>query len=359
MSLRAPDHLLLRILRQPAQAATLGPSAWDLLVRQARHADLMPRLYGLMETQGLLEHIPTKARNHLESAAIVASRHQQEVEWEVRLISRALARLDLPVILLKGAAYVVARLPVAQGRLFSDVDILVPRARINEVEAELMLHGWASTHHDAYDQRYYRDWMHELPPMQHIHRMTSIDVHHGILPDTARNHPDPAKLLAAAIDVPGRPGLRILQPVDMVLHSACHLFHESETTHGLRDLLDLDMLLRDFSRQSGFWDQLIARARELDLERALAYALRYTHGILATPVPDATLRASAQALPHPLQLRLIDQIYLRILSPSHPSCTDWFSPIANRLLFIRGHWLRMPPILLARHLLHKAFIRPD
>jgi hypothetical protein len=29
-----------------------------------------------------------------------------------------------------------------------------------------MLAGWAATHHDAYDQRYYRQWMHELPPMQ-------------------------------------------------------------------------------------------------------------------------------------------------------------------------------------------------
>ena len=48
-----------------------------------------------------------------------------------------------------------------------------------------MLGGWATTHHDPYDQRYYRRWMHELPPMLHIRRMTLLDVHHAIVPATA------------------------------------------------------------------------------------------------------------------------------------------------------------------------------
>ena len=49
-------------------------------------------------------------------------------------------------------------------------------------EAALMLDGWASGHRSAYDQRYYRTWMHELPPMQHIQRGTVLDVHHAIAP---------------------------------------------------------------------------------------------------------------------------------------------------------------------------------
>src|SRR5690606_30867577 len=150
----------------------------------------------------------------------------------------------------------------------------------NEVEAALMLHGWTSTHHDAYDQRYYRTWMHELPPMQHIHRMTVIDVHHAILPETATCRPDPAKLMAAARPIEASNGLMTLAPVDMVLHSACHLFHESETDHGLRDLVDIDALLRHFGTMPDFWRHLPERARELELQRPLRYALRYARRIL-------------------------------------------------------------------------------
>ena len=39
---------------------------------------------------------------------------------------------------------------------------------------------------DGYDDAYYRRWMHELPPLIHRDRDRMIDVHHTILPLTAR-----------------------------------------------------------------------------------------------------------------------------------------------------------------------------
>jgi hypothetical protein len=161
------------------------------------------------------------------------------VRWEVKCIQRALADVGVPVILLKGAAYVMAGLPPAPGRFFSDIDILVPKATLPAVEAALMLHGWATTHHNAYDQRYYRTWMHELPPMRHATRLSVIDVHHAILPETARLRPDPEKLRDAARPLDPNESVMVLAPTDMVLHSALHLFHDGEFDSGLRDLVDL------------------------------------------------------------------------------------------------------------------------
>ena len=43
---------------------------------------------------------------------------------------------------------------------------------------------------DPYDDAYYRRWMHELPPLIHRERDRMIDVHHTILPLTARITPD-------------------------------------------------------------------------------------------------------------------------------------------------------------------------
>jgi len=62
--------------------------------------------------------------------------------------------------------------------------------------------------------------------------------------------------------------------------------------------------------------------------------------------------------PNPLTLTLMDKLFTRALMPDHPSCSDWLTNTAKRGLYVRGNWLRMPPLLLARHLFHKAFISP-
>jgi hypothetical protein len=353
-----PLPLLVRVLRDPACMAGLALADWDLLLRQATAANLTVSLYYLAEEHALLERIPAQPREHLEWARALGERHRQAVRFEVAAIGSALAEAGVPLILLKGAAYLLAGLPPGPGRLFSDIDILVPKARVDEVEGALMLHGWAGNHLDAYDQRYYRQWMHELPPMQHNTRQSLIDVHHAILPETAALRPDPDKLRAAARPVAGAPGVRVLAPADMVLHSAVHLFYDGEFDKGLRDLADIHRLLQHFGATPGFWDELPRRAQELELARPLFYALRYARRLLGTEVPAATLAAAAGARPNRLLLALMDALFGRALLPVHASCADGFSKAARFALYVRGNWLRMPPLLLTRHLFHKAFISP-
>ena len=351
--------VLIDVLRDPAQLRVLALADWDLLLRQAGAADMTATLLELVEHQGMLDDVPAAARRHLEWTRVVASRHRRAVRFEVAKIGHALDGLDVPLILLKGAAYAMAGLPPAAGRMFSDVDILVPKERISEVEAALMLHGWAGTHQDEYDQRYYREWMHELPPMEHIHRGNSIDVHHAILPETAAMRPDPALLRAAAVPIPGDGKLWTLAPHDMVLHSAVHLFSEGEMQHGLRDLLDIHRLLLHFGAAPGFWEALPGRARQLELARPLFYALRYATHLLGTAVPPAVMSEAAVAgRPATPLLALMDSLFLRALLPPHPSCADRATPAALAALYLRSNWLRMPPLMLARHLFHKAFISP-
>jgi Uncharacterised nucleotidyltransferase len=352
--------LLVSVLRAltetPARLPVLDDTAWDLLLRQAGATNLLATLACLLEERGLLDQVLPAAREQLDWARVLARRHRQGVLWEVRQIRQALRGLGIPLILLKGAAYTLAGLAPAHGRLYSDIDVLVPEERLGEAEAALMLAGWAATHHDAYDQRYYREWMHELPPMRHLRRASMIDVHHAILPKTAASRPDPVLLRAAATPLPGAPGLHVLAPVDMVLHSAVHLFSEGEFNHGPRDLFDIHRLLIHFGSDRRFWAELPARAQQLELERPLFYALRYCSAMLGTPVPDG-VRAEV-AGPSPALLALMDALFGRVLLPDHGSCGDRFSPLARFLLYLRGNWLRMPPMLLARHLFHKAFLSP-
>lgn len=348
--------LLVAVLREPALLATLPLHGWDLLLRQAGAANLTLSLRQLIDDLGLLETVPAQPRAHLDWVRVIGERHGSAVRFEVAQIARALEETGLPLLLLKGAAYAMAGLPAGQGRLFTDVDILVPKTRLDEVEAALMLAGWAATGLDDYDQRYYREWMHELPPMQHMQRGNSIDVHHAILPETARVWPDPARLRAAAVPLDGQPGLYVLAPVDMVLHSAVHLFYDGEFDKGLRDLFDIHRLLLHFGPVPGFWEALPVRARELELARPLFYALRYSTRVFGTAVPPEVQRAAADSGPNRALLALMDALFERALRPDHESCADRWTGAARFLLYVRGNWLRMPPLLLARHLFHKAFI---
>jgi hypothetical protein len=349
--------LLLAALRDPAVLPGYSDGAWDQLVRLGRSADLLARLAVTARQAGVWDRLPSAPRRHLSSALKLAQRQRRELDFELEHVADALAENGVPVVLLKGAAYAASGLDASRGRLLSDVDILVPCASLQATEMALMLSGWITTKRDPYDQRYYRTWMHELPPMRHVRRGTTLDVHHALLPLTARLQPGTDRLLARARRL--RPGscLHVLAPHDMVLHSAAHLMHEGEFERGLRGLVDLDALLREFGAQPGFWTGLVPRAVELDLVRPLFYALRYTIGFLQTPVPSALLESLAQAPgAHPGRwgLRLMDAAFRRVLRPVNPLAADRWTPLARAFLYLRGHWLRMPPGLLLLHLSRKA-----
>lgn len=188
-----------------------------------------------------------------------------------------------------------------------------------------------------------------------------IDVHHAILPTTARLHPSSALLLGACIPTKNDPDIRILAPADMVLHSATHLFHEGDLEKGLHGLVDLDALLKEFSSAPDFWTMLVTRSVGLGLCRPLFYTLRYTVALLGTQVPMQVLQ-SVRGLPGAhggqVSMWIMDAVYMRALRPPHPSASDIWTPLARGLLYWRGHWLRMTPWLLTQHLARKL-LKPN
>jgi hypothetical protein len=234
---------------------------------------------------------------------------------------------------------------------------LVPKASLAIVEQALHRQGWAGGRIDPYDERYYRRWMHQIPPLTNRLRETTLDVHHTIIPETVRLDLRADALFAAARPVGGESRVMTLAPADMILHSAVHLLNEGEYARGLRDLDDVTELLLHFGRDAAFWPALLDRAIELDLRRPLYYALRYAALLLDAPIPAAT-RNSERLQPPGTALRaLMDALFERALRPGHASCRDGLSAAALWLLYVRAHHLRMPAHLLIPHLIRKAYMR--
>jgi Uncharacterised nucleotidyltransferase len=361
--MHAPRNELARFLSRPEAFAAASLGDWDRLIPEARQAGLLARLANLVERAIGLDRVPAPVRVHLESAQIVAAKHARDVRAEIDRLVELLGPVLGRIVLLKGAAYLCADLPPASGRIFHDIDILVPSDALASVEAILGLAGWRLGDIDPYDEQYYRRWMHQLPPLVHAARQSAIDVHHTIVPATARIRLPAKALLAASMPIAGNPQIAVLAPEDMILHSAVHLFNEGEFARGLRDLDDLNMLLRHFGKEGAFWPKLVQRAEALDLTRPLFYALRYTHLLLETPVPPEILDLSVRFAPFAPARWLMVRLFERGLRAPHPNCRDAFTGTALWLLYVRAHYLRMPLHLLVPHLTRKAlrshFFHPE
>lgn len=344
---------LLAVLRTPAGADAFALADWDGIVRVARQS----RLLGVLDVR-LAAHpavwaaVPAAVRGHLLAARALADHRRQMVALELQAAAAALPA-GSTVLLLKGAAYIAQGLMLAQGRLPNDVDLMVPRAELDAAEAALTAAGWQSEVSSAYDQRYYRAWSHELPPMRRRHSPIELDLHHAVTPVTGRLRPDMARMFAEARPLAGSP-YRVLHPLDQILHAAVHLMQDSELDSQLRDLVDIDGLVRAHLQAPADWQALWARAQLHGLERPLWYALRYGRRFLHTPVPAG----SAPGSPPAAVLRTMDWIVSRTLLPRVP---DAGLPADTRCALLLGriryHWLRMPPRLLLPHLVRKGWLR--
>jgi hypothetical protein len=114
---------------------------------------------------------------------------------------------------------------------------------------------------------------------------------------------------------------------------------DGDLAGGLRNLWDMHCLLSHFAAaDDAFWSVLEARARHHQLWHAVHRAARLAHDLYGTEIA-ATWRVQDSG----------DALFRRRLMARD----DWgreARPFARLAFYIRSHWLRMPPLMLARHL---------
>ena len=351
-------HHLLPLLSDPAHARQMQLADWDSTLRLARQARVLGMLAHRLQADTAHWHaLPERVCGHLQAAINYSAYRAHLVRMELRDLERALPT-ELPVILLKGAAYLLQDLPLTRGRAPNDVDLLVRRADLDRAEAALKTAGWQMATQSAYDERYYREWSHELPPLRYPNHPLEVDLHHTIAPVTSRTRADDALLFADPRSLPGS-RYHVLAALDQIIHAVIHLFQDSELDGELRGLVDIDALLRTHLHSDDDWQSLIERAHRHQASRLLWYALHYCRAWLKTPMPeDLTLDDDdlALAAPPTLARAAFDWIFTRIGPPRLPETPPTLAQrLATQAGLVRYHSRRMPPALLARHLLHKGW----
>jgi len=322
--------MLTRAFADPAAARI---DDWEGLICAARAEAMLSTLAHLLDGSDMP---PSVARLFADLRA--ASRvTQAQALWEAGMARRALAPEGIEFVLLKGTAYAAAGLRCSTGRQIGDLDILVPMHDIRRAENALLRAGWEWVKPDPYDDQYYREHMHELPPLIHGGRDRMIDVHHTILPRTHRITPDALSLVGDAVMTDS--GFAILSPTDMACHCAAHMLADGDLQGGLRNLWDFHCLTRDFAAADpGFWGKLDARADLHGLHAPVHRAARLARDLYGSTLPSGWDRHD------PSDLWFRRRLFARDRWGRSTNFT------LQQAFYIRSHWLRMPPMMLARHL---------
>lgn len=272
------------------------------------------------------------------SAKVRAKRDLVRNRFECDQLCQALEGTGIEPVLLKGAAYQKAGERAGQYRRSSDLDILVTKSELKPLEQALRRAGFEDhiATMNPYDQAYYRNYMHELPPLIHKDRRTLIDVHHALTPITARVRENTGEMIKKSVQVENMP-LRIFAPKDRFLHAALHNLYDDSFANPLRHMLDLYHIYQALSDQDR--KDLTDRAVTLNLTKPYLMAQRLLYQCFDI--------APVGKIQNNLDFWMASVMYLCVKNGRTEG-------VPGFILYLRSHFLRMPIAMLMRHLSSKS-----
>ena len=337
----------------PRTLRSTDPQALGTPARRARAAMPCSRIWEDARVRRRDRRSAGRAANQPAARrATAAARLAQLARWELTACGAFCSPPGIPMIALKGVACIVRAIPHAATRILSDIDVMVPRDRIDDAEAALLAGGWKGTKLDPYDQRYYRRWSHEIPPLSYPGRLLGVDVHHTICPPRSRLRPRSCAVLGRCRArgrhrrsgaVCGRQRAAFGRAFVLRLgfrRSLPRLGRPARIVGGVRQARGI---------LAGA-DRACAGATAWDARFHYAFATLST--VLRTPIPRQTLRDARAFKPNPVTEGWMRKALEAVLTPIDPA--RW--PPATAAAYgccTRSHWLRMPAYALVPHLLRK------
>ncbi len=332
----------LAFFNAPQQYVTDASAAdWTRLLQELRKHGLLAKACVKLQATGRFDDVPEQVKRQLGSGAKYAAKQQQSLFFELQQLEPMLQQLDCPCLLLKGAAYRALALPVSKGRLFSDIDLLVPAPSLAEVKNALFCKGFYEPQMPEYDRQYYLRWSHQNPPLQHFERDSVIDLHHQIFPPASAKKLNIAPFFARAEAITGS-GFKVPCLQHLFIHAAVHLFWQEETHRSVKDIIDLNDQFCTLAEQA-LLPSLLQEAVHIGAAQAVSnvvYVLakvfsQHAAGYLAQP--DA-----------PAPQRRLCLCFIKTLSDN-----GMVPALCKALWFVRGHKLKMRWSILLYHAVAK------
>lgn len=343
---------LVEVLHEPERVENWSNAEWQDAILVFRFSRLLASMKYRLEEKDQFESLPDNVRFHLESAAVLAERQVQQVLFEVsELQSLFSATPEIRPVLLKGAAYIANGTRNSKGRICSDIDLLVERKFLNQSESLLMKSLWRHNDISDYDEKYYREFAHEIPPLIHLERATVLDLHHNIYMSISNRAPKIEVFLNHLQKSPA--GLYTLTAPAAFIHSVIHLYLNEDIKFGLRDVYDQWKLCEEFSSEQ-FWQDCINISRDCGFLFELMLSIGVIKSFFNLRLPEfvETIYTSESKA---LRFKFWWVIYQHAFTPEHFLVNTKRATAARMLVVFRGHWAKMPLSILIKHTSVKVY----
>lgn len=340
---------IISLFVDPLSARGLTLEKWQDILLILRQEKMLARLGLLLQQADLFEALPAQVQRHFNNAIQLASRQKLQVKFEANQLIQSLSSLTTTLVFLKGAGYTLSENAASLGRVFSDIDVLVPKNKIAEVERALAIYGWYSKPLEEYDQAYYRKWAHEIPPVAHGSRGTVLDVHHNLVPLVSGRSLDMEAFITQCSVQLG--GVMVLNTPGMFFHSAVHLFFNEEYSSAFRDLNDLYLMYS--ASEPGFITELLLLVAQFGFDFEIFLAFYYLNHYYQIELPESLQPLmKAQSKHFTIAHKFI---FDRVTLPNHSLMNVSGMSLAENMAAIRGHWLKMPLHILLYHIAVKSY----
>ena len=306
--------------RKAALARDLARPAlrWEALLSEANRQHATPLWYARIAAHGLLPLVPGDLAAYLKQLHAANRDRNRMLQDELGMVLGLFQAHGIPVVLLKGAAVFADGLYADPGdRLMSDMDLLVPEARIREAERLLMMEGYVDdpTNVSPDDTWPGKSRHSHIPGLLHLGKKIAIELHYNVAYGLAGRVLTARAVRSAVVcgTFRGHPAAWLC-PDDRLLHNALHatLPHREFARARVRlsDLAEFAALVERYAAsidQGRFW----AIIRRHGLSRPLGSYAFLAKRLMQTPLKPSAARPAAwhQA---------------RLLGASPPAAADGF-----------------------------------
>ena len=156
-----------------------GEADWKRLMLIATGHYLAPSLCEALKRRGLWELAPAEIREILQAMHML-NRERNDLHFrELITITNRLNSMGVEPLLLKGAICLLlpGQFPGAGSRVISDLDLLLPNGRAEEMLGSMVELGYA--HDPNMDLDWFKDHFH-LPPLYHPENGVRLELHTGL-----------------------------------------------------------------------------------------------------------------------------------------------------------------------------------
>ncbi len=258
---------------------------WQALLKLADGLHIAPLLYTRLKQKRLA--VPPNIQQELRKRYFSNTGRNLAVYHAFRQLSTQLQAANIPMIPLKGVYLAEAIYPTLGERVIGDLDLLVPKDRIEEA-IEI---GIAANYHPIMPMAL-DAWLknkHHVCPQTNADTKLTVEWHwHIIRPRPQGTIPIVHLWRRAVPGVISEQSVSILTPEDTIFHLAYHISYHHEFLFGIRNLCDLSLVCQTYAARID-WDAVGQRAKRWQFKRGVYLALMLARTHLAAPIPETFL----------------------------------------------------------------------